>query len=89
MGMGGQRHAPATLPPGKRTVPILWEAEWAPGSVWTGVENLAPTWIRSPDCPALSESLYRLSYPGPMTPDNNTTNLYNIKTSWWRDEQIK
>ena len=28
-------------------------------------ENLAPTGIRSPDRPARSESLYRLSYPGP------------------------
>jgi hypothetical protein len=28
-----------------------------------------PTGIRSPDRPALSESLYRLSYPGPI---NNT-----------------
>jgi hypothetical protein len=27
-------------------------------------ENLAPTGIRSPDRPARSESLYRLSYPG-------------------------
>ena len=30
-----------------------------------GVENLAPTGIRSPDHPARSDSLYRLSYPGP------------------------
>jgi len=29
-------------------------------------ENLAPTGIRSPDRPARSESLYRLSYPGPL-----------------------
>ena len=28
--------------------------------VWTGVENLAPTGIRSPDCPARSESLHQL-----------------------------
>ena len=35
-----------------------------PGLVWTGAENLAPTGIRSPDRPARSESLYRLSYPG-------------------------
>ena len=35
-------------------------------SVWTGAENLAPTGIRSPDPPAHSESLYRLSYPGPL-----------------------
>jgi hypothetical protein len=33
--------------------------------VWTGAENLAPTGIRSPDRPARSESLYRLSYRGP------------------------
>ena len=28
-------------------------------------ENLGPTGIRSPEHPARSESLYRLSYPGP------------------------
>ena len=28
-------------------------------------ENLDPTWIRSPDRPVRSESLYRLRYPGP------------------------
>jgi hypothetical protein len=32
---------------------------------WTCAENLAPTGIRSPDRPARSESLYRLTYPGP------------------------
>jgi hypothetical protein len=37
-----------------------------PGSVWTGAEYLAPIGIRSPDCPARSELLYRLSYPGPL-----------------------
>ena len=31
-----------------------------------GVENLAPTGIRSPDRVACSESLYRLSSPGPQ-----------------------
>jgi hypothetical protein len=31
--------------------------------VWTGAENFAPTGIRSPDRPARSQSLYRLSYP--------------------------
>jgi hypothetical protein len=35
-----------------------------PVRVWTGAENLASTGIRSPDCPASSESLYQLSYPG-------------------------
>ena len=37
---------------------------WVSELVWTGVENLAPTRFRSPDRPARSESLYRLSYPG-------------------------
>jgi hypothetical protein len=35
---------------------------WAPGPVWTGAKNLAPTGFRSPDRPARSQSLYRLSY---------------------------
>jgi len=28
--------------PGKDPVPIVQEAEWAPGLVWTGTENLPP-----------------------------------------------
>ena len=32
--------------------------------MWTGVENLACTGIRSPERPARSESLYRLRNPG-------------------------
>ena len=51
--------------PGKDPVPIIQEAGWAPGPVWTGAENLAPTGIRSLDRPARSQSLYRLSYPSP------------------------
>jgi hypothetical protein len=39
---------------------------WGPGPVWTGAKNLAPIGIRSLDRPARSESLYRLSYPGPI-----------------------
>ena len=45
-------------------VHILQEAGWSPGPVWTGVENLAPTGIRSLDLPSYSESLCRLNYPG-------------------------
>ena len=57
MGVGGQRHAPAALPPGKTRYPLYRRP------VWTGVENLAPTGIPSPDRLARSESLYRLHYP--------------------------
>ena len=52
--------------PGKDSVPIVQEAGWAPGPVLTGAENLAPTGIRSPDRPARSQLLYRLSYRGPL-----------------------
>jgi hypothetical protein len=58
----GQRHTPAALYPGKDPVPIVQEAGWAPRPVWTGVENLAPTGIRSTNRPARSQSLYRLRY---------------------------
>ena len=48
---------------GKDPVPIVQEAGWAPGLVWTGAENFAPTGIRSPDRIARNQSLYRLRYP--------------------------
>jgi hypothetical protein len=35
-GVSGQQHAPAVLNPGKDPVPIVHEAGWAPGPVWTG-----------------------------------------------------
>ena len=51
---------------GKEPVPILQEAGWTPGPVWTDAENLAFTGFRSPDGPACSQLLYRLNYPAPM-----------------------
>ena len=65
MGVGGQLQFPAAFTPGKDPVPIVQEAGWALGAVWKGAENLAPKGIPSPDLPVRSESLYRLSYPGP------------------------
>ena len=62
-GEGSESRPVRSLPPGKDSVPIVQEAGWAPGPVWTGAENLAPTGIRSPDLPAHSQSLYQLSYP--------------------------
>ena len=57
-GVRDQHHAPATLYPRKDPVPIVEEAGWAPGPVWTGAENLAPTGIRFLDRPARSQLLY-------------------------------
>jgi len=48
--------------PGKDPVPILQEAGWAPGPVWTGGKS-RPHRYSIPDRPARSQSLYRLSYP--------------------------
>ena len=48
--------------PTKEPVPILQEAGWAPGAVWTGGKS-RPHKDSIPDRPARSQSLYRLSYP--------------------------
>jgi len=63
--VGGQRSAPAALPPGKTRYPLyrmLGGPQGSSGRVW---KISSPTGIRSPDHPARSESLYRLRYPGP------------------------
>ena len=49
----------------KDPILIVWEVGWAAGPDWTGVEKLASTGIRSLDRPDRSQSLYRLSQPGP------------------------
>jgi hypothetical protein len=64
--MGWLTPRPGRFNPGKDPVPIVQAAGLAPGPVWTGVVNLPHTVIRSPDRPARSELLYRLSYPGPL-----------------------
>ena len=48
--------------PGKDPVPIVQEAGWAPGPVWTGGKS-RPHRDSVPDRPSRSQSLYRLSYP--------------------------
>jgi hypothetical protein len=57
-GVGGQRHAPAALPPVKRPDTHCIGA-WVGLMVdLDGAENLTPTGIRSPDRPACSDLLY-------------------------------
>jgi hypothetical protein len=60
---GGERFTPrpGRLTPGNVAVPIVYEeAGWVTMPVWTGVENLALTGIRSPDRPV------NLSYSVPF-----------------------
>ena len=62
--VGGQRHAPAALPPGKTRYP-LYRRLGGPQGLSGQVRKISPTTgIRSPDRPARSESLYRLRHPG-------------------------
>jgi hypothetical protein len=72
---GGQQHVLAAFTPRKDLVPIVQDAGWAPGPVWTGAENLAPTGIQFLDLPARSQSLYRLRYPA--------QELYNVLEKWY------
>ena len=73
-----------TIPPGKTRYPILLEAGWAPGPVWTGGKS-RPHRDSIPDRPARSQSLHRLSYPvtaaaaaaaATTTTTNNNNNYY-------------
>ena len=54
-GCDSQNHALAASCPGRDSVPVVQEAGWSPGPVWTGAENLASIGIR-----------HRLRYPGPL-----------------------
>jgi len=55
--MDGHLHAPAALPPVKTWCPFLWEAGWAPGPVWTGVENIASTGFDHRTVPLLASQI--------------------------------
>ena len=73
--VGGQHHAPAALPPGKTRYP-LYRRLGGPQGRSGRVRKISPTTgIRSPDSPACSESLYRLSYPGPCLKSNSKLKL--------------
>ena len=63
-GVGGQLHAPAALPPEKTRYPLYRRLGGPQGRSGRMRQILPPTGNRSPDRPARSESLYRLSYPG-------------------------
>jgi hypothetical protein len=64
--VGVQRHAPAALPPGKSGTHCI--GGWVgPRAGLDGRGKFRPTGIQSLDRPAPSESLYRLSYPGPWS----------------------
>jgi hypothetical protein len=58
----GSASRPGRFLPSERSGTHCTGGWGAPGPVWTGAENVAPTGIRSPDRPARSQLLYRLRY---------------------------
>jgi hypothetical protein len=78
MGVGGQRHAPAALPPEKRPG-VRFLGSWVEPTVCQdGCGKSRPTGTRSPDRPACSESLYRLICPAHHIKAANTRNTWNL-----------
>jgi len=65
MRVGGQRHTPAPLPPGKTRCPLYRRLSGDQGRS-VEVREISPTPGFDPDRPTRSESLYRLSYLGPI-----------------------
>ena len=64
MGVGGQRHAPAALPPLKTRYPFYMRLGGSQ-RLSRRLRKISPlTGIRFPDRPPRSESLYRLSHRG-------------------------
>ena len=71
MRLGYQRHARAALPPGKIRYTLFRRLGGPQGRSGRVRKISHPTGIRSPDRPARSESLYRLSYPVPHKQTHN------------------
>jgi hypothetical protein len=74
-GLNIQQHAPAALNPRDRPGTHCTEGWVGPRAGLDGRKILPPPGIRSPNLPARSQSLYRLSYPAHC----NYNNHYELK----------
>ena len=61
--------------PGKDPVPIVQEAGWAPGPVWTDAENLAPHRDSIPGPSSPQPIAIRTTLPGPQRGANNAREI--------------
>jgi hypothetical protein len=88
MSMGGQRYASAALAPGMTRYPLYRKVCGLQGRSGRVRKISPPTGIRSSDRPARSESLYRLSYRGPLLAQDTNNNvdintiLFFFLTTW-------
>jgi hypothetical protein len=80
MGVGGRRHAPAALPPGKRHGTHCIGGWVGPRAGLDGCGKSRPHRESIPDIPARSESPYRLHYPDPVVnnPEENIQHIYGL-----------
>ena len=69
--------------PGKDPVPILQEAGWAPGPVWTGGKS-RPHRDSILDRPARSHALYRLSNPAHLSSLLMKSKLFPIWATYFK-----
>jgi len=77
-GVSGQQHAPAALYPRDRPIPIVQEAGWAPGPVWTGGKS-RPHRHSIPDRPARSSVVIPTELPGPLVSEVQTIIMIDIR----------
>jgi hypothetical protein len=84
-GEGSASRPGGSLTPGKTRYP-LYRRQGGPQGRSTGAETLASTGIQSPDRPARSQSLYRLSYPAVIWIKREQKCLWNegkgVKRDW-------
>ena len=78
-GVGGQRHAPAALPPGKTRYPLYRRLGGPQGRSGRVRKISPPTGIRSPNRPARSESLSRPTGQGISSQSSRRYISYYIK----------
>jgi hypothetical protein len=83
MWVGDQHQAAASLPPGKTRYPLCWRLGGSQERSGRIRKISPPTGILSPDGPARSESLYRLSYPGPQLTVNMLINFHSAEEDSW------
>jgi len=72
-GWAGQPHDRAASTPGKDPVPIVQEAGWAPGPVWTGRKS-RPHQDSIPDRPARNSVAIPTELSGPINKEVITQN---------------
>ena len=82
------------LPWRRDLVPIVQKVGWASDPVWMCSENLIPTEVWIPNCPATSDLLYQLHYPGHFFYHRKTIipmiRLLSLSLSWYiLDVQLK